>query len=103
MNGVEEYNILIANILSIKQDNSVNGHFILGTGSIQDVQYYFYYYNTDKGIKLDKVKSDKSYIIETDEYEPSIYKVKETGKELVVNDGNTFIQIQPSAKTLSIS
>ena len=32
----------------------------------------------------------------------TIYKVKATGKELVVNDGNTFIQIQPTNKTLTI-
>lgn len=32
----------------------------------------------------------------------TIYKVKATGKELVVNDGNTFIQIQPEIQTLTI-
>ena len=32
----------------------------------------------------------------------TIYKVKSTGKELVVNDGNTFIQIQPDNQALTI-
>lgn len=32
----------------------------------------------------------------------TVYKVKATGKELVVNDGNTFIQIQPEVQTLTI-
>lgn len=32
----------------------------------------------------------------------TVYKVKATGKELVVNDGNTFIQIQPDSQTLTI-
>lgn len=32
----------------------------------------------------------------------TVYKVKATGKELVVNDGNTFIQIQPDKETLTI-
>ncbi len=32
----------------------------------------------------------------------TVYKVKATGKELVVNDGNTFIQIQPEIQTLTI-
>lgn len=32
----------------------------------------------------------------------TVYKVKATGKELVVNDGNTFIQIQPDVQTLTI-
>lgn len=32
----------------------------------------------------------------------TVYKVKATGEELVVNDGNTFIQIQPEIETLTI-
>lgn len=32
----------------------------------------------------------------------TVYKVKATGKELVVNDGNTFIQIEPANQTLII-
>ena len=32
----------------------------------------------------------------------TVYKVKSTGKELVVNDGNTFIQIEPDIQTLTI-
>ena len=32
----------------------------------------------------------------------TIYKVKATGEELIVNDGNTFIQIQPEIQTLTI-
>ena len=32
----------------------------------------------------------------------TVYKVKATGKELVVNDGNTFIQIEPANQTLTI-
>ena len=31
------------------------------------------------------------------------YKVKETGKDLVVNDGNTYIQIYPTSGSLNIS
>ena len=31
------------------------------------------------------------------------YVVKETGKELVVNDGNTYIQIYPTSGNLKIS
>lgn len=32
----------------------------------------------------------------------TVYKVKATGKELIVNDGNTFIQIEPDNQTLTI-
>ena len=34
--------------------------------------------------------------------EQTVYKVKATGKELVVNDGNTFIQIEPDSQSLTI-
>lgn len=32
----------------------------------------------------------------------TIYRVKSTGKELIVNDGNTFIQIEPDNQNLTI-
>jgi hypothetical protein len=31
-----------------------------------------------------------------DEKSQTVYKIKETGEELVVNDGNTYIQIYPT-------
>lgn len=34
--------------------------------------------------------------------EKTVYKVKETGKELVVNDGNTYIQIYPAGQNMTI-
>ena len=33
----------------------------------------------------------------------TVYKLKSTGEELIVNDGNTFIQIQPKGQNLTIS
>lgn len=33
----------------------------------------------------------------------TIYKIKETGEELVVNDGNTYIQIYPTSGNMSIN
>lgn len=65
------------NIMSISREGVVEGHFSLGCGTIKDVQYYFYYYETTKGVLLGKVESEESYIIETSEYVPSIYEVKE--------------------------
>lgn len=38
----------------------------------------------------------------TSRSEQTVYKVKATGKVLVVNDGNTFIQIQPDSQELTI-
>ena len=47
------------------------------------------YYITD-GVSL-PITWDKK-----DESSKTIYKIKETGEELIVNDGNTYIQIYPS-------
>ena len=64
--------------------------------------------------KLDNVGNGEGYYI-TEGYaipiiweknsknERTTYKVKETGKELVVNDGNTYIQIYPISESLSIN
>lgn len=73
-----EYTKHVADIMSISRDSGVEGHFTLGSGSVKSVQYYFYYYETDKGVKLGKIGSDNTYIIETNEYSPSIYEVKES-------------------------
>ena len=64
--------------------------------------------------KLDNVGNGEGYYI-TEGYaipiiweknsknERTTYKVKETGTELVVNDGNTYIQIYPISESLSIN
>lgn len=67
----------IVDIMSISRGSSVEGHFTLGSGTIEETSYYFYYYETDKGIKLGKVEANDTYIVETDEFIPSIYEVKE--------------------------
>ena len=67
----------VVDIMSISRGSSVEGHFTLGSGTIEEESYYFYYYETEKGIKLGKVSANITYIIETDEFAPSIYEVKE--------------------------
>lgn len=73
-----EYTKHVADIMSISRESGVEGHFTLGCGSIKNAQYYFYYYETDKGVKLGKIDSVNTYVIETNEYVPSIYEVKES-------------------------
>lgn len=63
--------------------------------------------------KIDNVGSGDGYYI-TEGYaipitwkknsknERTIYKVKETGKDLIVNDGNTYIQIYPDREPMTI-
>jgi len=75
----------IVDIMSISRGSSVEGHFVLGSGTIEETSYYFYYYETDKGIKLGKVEADDTYIVETSEFIPSIYEVKEANTFLTYN------------------
>ena len=53
-----------------------------------------YYITEGKAIKIMWEKNSKN--------EKTIYKVKETGENLVVNDGNTYIQIYPNRENMSI-
>ncbi len=69
-----------------------------GTGyqKIEDIASGEGYYITD-GVALPITWSKSS------EKSQTVYKIKEDGKELVVNDGNTYIQIYPTTGNLSIS
>lgn len=53
-----------------------------------------YYISEGKAIPIIWEKNSKN--------EKTVYKVKETGKELVVNDGNTYIQIYPLGQNMTI-
>ena len=54
-----------------------------------------YYISEGKAIEITWSKSARG--------EQTEYKVKSTGKDLVVNDGNTFIQVQPKGQAFTIS
>lgn len=77
---VSSYEKHVVDIMSISRGDGVTGSFCLGSGTVKDVQYYFYYYNTERGILLGKVECDKSYIVEDDQYRPSIYEIKEPNR-----------------------
>lgn len=64
--------------------------------------------------KIDNIGTGKGYYIteghaipitwkKSSEKEQTVYTVTETGKELVVNDGNTYIQIYPTSGNLTIN
>lgn len=80
------YTKCVANIVSLERDGVVSGRFCLGSGTIEDKQYYFYYTEIKSNTyKLGKIECDDSYIVETDQYEPSIYEIKEKGKPKYYN------------------
>ena len=82
---------------------------------VYGVKYSTYTYNNYNGYqKLDNVGFGEGYYITDGKAIPitweksskntrTIYKVKETGKELVLNDGNTYIQIYPTSGNLTIN
>ena len=91
----------VVDIMSISRGSSVEGHFALGSGTIEEESYYFYYYETEKGIKLGKVPADNTYIIETDEFVPSIYEVKEANTFSTYN--NLYVPIGTVMTVYSLS
>ena len=91
----------IVDIMSICRGCSVEGHFALGSGTIEEESYYFYYYETEKGIKLGKVPADNTYIVETDEFVPSIYEVKEANTFSTYN--NLYVPIGTVMTVYSLS
>ena len=72
-----------------------------------------YSYDSYGRQKLENIGEGEGYFI-TDGYavpitwekssrsSQTIYKYKSSGKEIKVNDGNTYIQIQPQGETLNI-
>lgn len=82
---------------------------------IYSVNYSNYCYNKYCGYqKIDNIGTGEGYYIteghaipitweKTDEKSQTKYKVKETSEDLIVNDGNTYIQIYPTSGNLSIS
>jgi hypothetical protein len=82
---------------------------------VYSVNYSSYTYNGYSGYqKLSNIGSGEGYYItdgyavpitweKTSKTSKTIYKIKETGEQLVVNDGNTYIQIQPKGQSLEIT
>jgi hypothetical protein len=80
-------------IHSLGNDKYLEGEFTLGSGSIEEIDYYFYYINTSKGFKRCKTRVDKSFIIETNDVKPHIETVvihyKDEEKFFKTIDGTT--------------
>ena len=81
---------------------------------VYGVKYSNYNYNGyNLYQKIDNIGTGEGYYISNgyalpitwekkDEKSQTVYKVKETGEKLVVNDGNTYIQIYPTSGNLTI-
>ena len=77
VNFNKEYTKHVCDIISIRRESETSGMFFLGSGYVEETQYYFYYYKTAKGYKLDKQKVKNTYIIEDNSVTPCVYEIKE--------------------------
>ena len=75
----ESYHVLQKNISSLERDADTSGRFFLGCGYIDaNPIYYFYEEVSADTYVLGSLKQEGHtiYIVETNEYSPSIYKAK---------------------------
>lgn len=79
-------------IYSVNREKDIHGSFVLGCGSIDTVNYYYFYQDGDFGKKIGKVEVNSLEIIETNDYEPSI-------KEIMI-EGNTRTFMFVPSKTI---
>lgn len=67
---IDEKIIETKDILSIKDNSSITGRWSLFSGKIEEIDYYFYWVETDKGNTREKVEADSVYIVEQDIEQP---------------------------------
>jgi hypothetical protein len=63
----------LCNIISIRNNDVTSGEFMLGCGSIEQTEYYFYFYKTlNGGYARGKKSVNKTEIVENDNHIPQI-------------------------------
>jgi hypothetical protein len=67
-----EYYSRTANITSIKNNDEVGGHFMLGCGNIEQTEYYYYYYKSVEGYVRGKKPVNNTFIVEDGSDKPHI-------------------------------
>jgi|TARA_R110000850_G_C9969713_1_gene465092 hypothetical protein len=75
-------------IHSLGNDKYMKGDFFLGSGTIEDTDYYFFYVRTQKGMSRIKRRVNDCYIIETDSRRPEI-----VGLRTVYDDEDKFFKV----------
>lgn len=76
------------NIVFLNNQQNIEGSFLLGSGTIKEVEYYFYFIKReDSGYKRDKIEVSKVIIYETDEESP---KMSWTKVEPIQNEYTKF-------------
>jgi hypothetical protein len=67
-----EYYSRRGNITSIKNSNEVGGSFTLGSGTIEQTEYYYYYYKSVDGYVRGKKPVNQTFIVEDSSVKPHI-------------------------------
>ena len=65
------------NLVSLKNTSETSGSFVLGTGTIEGVEYYYYFYKTRGGYARGKIKAYKAILYENDSEEPQLKWIEE--------------------------
>lgn len=61
-------------IVALSNDSKVEGSFFLVSGTVDEHSVYYYMEDTDKGTKMDYVKTENTFINETSDEDPTIKK-----------------------------
>ena len=78
-----QYENVVYEIKSLKSEVGASGRFFLGSGHIETQAYYFFYVQYDKGYRLEKITTSRTYInaLEESEYDaPVLTKKKNKGE-----------------------
>jgi len=62
-------------IYSLGNNHSIKGSFGLFSGTIDKVEYYFFFIKNNKGFQRKEVPVKKTYLIETDSIQPQLMKM----------------------------
>lgn len=65
----------ICYIQSIKNASNLNGSFFLGSGNIEEIEYYFYFYKTKEGFVRGKKQVSNTVIVENDSLKPQVQQL----------------------------
>ncbi|MEN2765755.1 hypothetical protein [Ornithinibacillus xuwenensis] len=72
-------------VYALQDNNSINGNFFLGSGSVEGEMKYYYMIETGRGLQMQSASANHSFINETDNDTPKVELYKEEFK-------NDFIQ-----------
>ncbi|MFW6046949.1 MAG: hypothetical protein ACOCP4_04090 [Candidatus Woesearchaeota archaeon] len=72
---VEKYSEYMYNISSLHNNTEISGSFFIGSGSIDETEYYFTFVKIgDNTYKRKKFRTDDTYIIESNSGKPRVIK-----------------------------